>query len=84
METVTISKAALEFLTRRTLEWYDYDFDMGYEPDREAAISLDAAIKALDLQSTLDAERAAAMEERNRQYREQKAAEKAEAEEAAE
>ncbi len=74
METVTISRKTLEFLTQVLVEMYSWDgLDLTIESDRQVAIHIDEAAKALDLQHKLDAIRIERQEEAQRQMEEHRA-----------
>jgi hypothetical protein len=78
METVTISKATLEALTRQVLEYYEFDsVELTYESNRKIAIILHEAIEALGLQPVLDAERKLRHEQEAAAWRARQAAEAA-------
>jgi hypothetical protein len=78
METVTISRKTLEFLTLKTAEMYSWDgLDLTIEEDRQVAIHIDEAVEVLALQVEMDEMREKRQEELRRHYEEHHAAQAA-------
>lgn len=71
METVTIERSVLEYLTREVLEINSYDgLDIAHENDRIIALNVHKAIEALGISQQLQAE---SMEAREKMWAELKA-----------
>jgi hypothetical protein len=63
METVTIERSVLEYLTREVLEINSYDgLDIAHECDRITALNVHKAIEALGISEQLQAESMSARE----------------------
>lgn len=63
METVTIERSALEWLTREAIEMRSYDsLEIAHECDRLAVIHVHKAIEALDMSEEFQAEAIVARE----------------------